>query len=115
VSRNGDRIRLTFNRASFYYGDEATEKNGGTPPDNDYLIEDTNKRVRTFTLLDGAALQGSAQLGGGGSDLQEITPDELVENAATALEAGAEGVPVWLRHERGKEGPIAALAEQFIP
>ena len=116
VVRSGDEVRLTFNRASFFIGDEATEKNGGVPPDNDYFIEDTNQRVRTFTLVEGAALQGSALLGGDGdSDLTEITVDELVENAGRSLDSGIEGIPVWLRHERGKESDVTALAEQFIP
>jgi hypothetical protein len=117
VVRSGDEVRLSFNRASFFVGDEATEKNGGTPPDNDYFIEDTNQRVRTFTLLEGAALQGSALLGGDGgdSDLTEITVDELIENAGRTLDSGIEGIPVWLRHERGRESDVTALAEQFIP
>jgi hypothetical protein len=117
VSRDGDDIELTFNRATFYYGDEATKKNGGKAPDNDYLIEDTNKKVRTFTLKEGAALRGSTLLGGdeAGPDGREITPDELVDNAEAALGGGVAGVPVWLRHEDGKDGPVEALAEQFIP
>jgi hypothetical protein len=116
VSRKGDRIRLTFNRAVFYYGDEATEKNGGTPPDNDYLIEDTNKKVRTFDLAVDAPLEGSVQLGGtrGGSEGVPITEDELVANMR-AQGNNPQGVPVWLRHENGKDGPVTALAEQFIP
>jgi hypothetical protein len=118
VSRRGDEIRLTFNRATFYYGDEATEKNGGTPPDNDYLIEDTNKKVRTFVLAVDAPLEGSTQLGGtrGGSEGIPITEDELVANMRSVVGDNPQGVPVWLRHEDGKkDGPVTALAEQFIP
>jgi hypothetical protein len=117
VTRRGDEVRLTFNRATFYYGDEATEKNGGVPPDNDYLIEDTNKRVRTFVLAEGAALEGSTLLGGedAGPEGREITVDELVDNAADAVAAGSEGIPVWLRHEKGQDSDVTALAEQFVP
>jgi len=116
VTRRGDEIKLTFNRATFYYGDEATKQNGGTPPDNDYLIEDTNKKVRSFELVADAPLEGSSQLGGenAGSDGVPITEDELVASMR-ALNDSPQGVPVWLRHEGGKDGPVTALAEQFIP
>jgi hypothetical protein len=118
VTRKGDQIRLTFNRAVFYYGDEATEKNGGTPPDNDYLIEDTNKKTRTFDLVADAPLEGSSQLGGTrtGPEGVPITEDELVANMRSLAGNNPQGVPVWLRHEGGgKSGPVTALAEQFVP
>jgi hypothetical protein len=116
VSRKGGEIKLTFNRAQFYYGDEATKKNHGTPPDNDYFIEDTNKKVRTFELVADAPLRGSTLLGdGAGPEGKPITADDLVANAKTALATDKEGIPVWLRHESGKEGPVTALAEQFVP
>jgi hypothetical protein len=114
VTGSGDDIELTFNRATFYYGEEAAEKNGGEAPDNDYLIEDTNKRVRTFELKEGAALSGSSLLGGdeAGPEGRELTREELVENAKNA---GSQGIPVWLRHEKGRDSAVTALAEQFIP
>jgi hypothetical protein len=117
VTRSGDTIRLTFNRATFLTGAEATEKNGGTPPDNDYLIEDTNKKLRTFDLVANAPLEGSAQLGGTRTaEGTEITEDELVAAMRNLAGNNPGGVPVWLRHKGGgKDGPVTALAEQFVP
>jgi hypothetical protein len=116
ISTGGGVYTLTFDRATLYTGDAATAHNGGTPPPNDYLVENRNPAVRLFTVEPKAWLHGSFALAGSGAgpEGRAITFAEL---AAGVRRAAAEKrpVPVWLRHAAALDGPVTALKEQFFP
>ena len=63
---SGGQVRVTFDRAQWLTGkayDDYVKAHGA--PDNDYVIVNTSKRLRTFVLPKGAPLSGSAILVGG--------------------------------------------------
>ena len=109
-------VSLQFDRATLYTGAEATRRNGGRRPLDDYLIENDNEVTRSFTLDPKASVMAAGRLLNrtGVVGREPLTMDEFVHNCAQALDAGAK-LPVWLRHTEGMSGPVTALAEQFLP
>lgn len=117
VQKNGDLVTISFDRAAYYTGAAAIERNGGNAPDNDYLIENTNPMIRTFTVQAKAPLIGVNRLVSsheGPVRQQKLDAASFVTNATTALASGL-GIPVWVRHTESENGPITSLAEQYIP
>lgn len=116
TSQDGTLV-LHFDRASFHAGEAATARNGGTAPDDGYLIENTNPAVRTFPLDPQASIIAVSRLVGAGQVSREgLTAAEFLANTRAALAQGpAGGIPVWLRHTDGLAGPVTALSEQYLP
>lgn len=116
VERSGGRLVLVVNRATVYSGARATAKNGGTPPPGGLYIEDVNPRLRRFPVEEGAPVDAGTRLGGASGDLTRITQDDFLDAARRELSGDAgEGIPVWLRHEGGTDGPVTAIAEHATP
>lgn len=117
VQKNGDLVTISFDRADYFTGKEAAVHNGGKAPDNDYLIENVNPVVRTFSVQAKAPLIGVNRLvtaHEGPIEQQRLDADAFVANATTALASGL-GIPVWVRHMQDENGPVTSLAEQYIP
>jgi hypothetical protein len=118
MTKVGDKdgtVTLRFDRATFYSGAAATKHNKGVPPDDDYLIVNTNKALRSFEVDPQASIVASTRLANepGGQSGEALTLSEFVTNAQTALDDSK--VPIWVRHTNGLTGPITALAEQYLP
>lgn len=116
VSKDGV-VTLRFDRAAFYTGDEAKQRNGGKAPDNDYLIENTNPAQRSFILDPQASLIAASRLRNesGVAGRQTLTATEFIDNSTRVLTGSTTDLPVWLRHTDGLSGPVTALAEQYLP
>jgi hypothetical protein len=116
VSRNGT-VTLRFDRATFFTGDAAKQRNGGQTPDNDYLIENTNPAQRSFSLDPKASIivVNRLRTDPGQVGRQTLTLDQFVQNSNRVLTGSITDLPVWLRHTDGLTGPVTALAEQFLP
>jgi hypothetical protein len=110
-------VELRFDRALFFTGQAAIDHNNGEPPDDDYLIQNTNPALRTFQLDPKASIIAANRLADQGitESRQTLTVDQFVRNAQSALSSGNEKLPVWLRHTDGLEGPVTALSEQYLP
>ena len=118
-----DREQFLTGRAALDY---ATENH--QTPLRDYVIVNANPRLREFTVLPDAALYGTVALAAdtllGSPDRPErLTPLSLGERASAWLAADdqspppdrARGIPVWLRHVGGPDGPIGYLGELWVP
>ena len=117
VQKNGDLVTLCFDRASYYTGDEAVRHNGGKAPDDDYVVENNNPAIRTFTVQSRAPLIGVSRLlsdHSGAVRQQKLDASSFVANATAALRSG-QGIAVWVRHTQDADGPVTSLAEQYIP
>jgi hypothetical protein len=116
VSRNGT-VTLRFDRATFFTGDAAKQRNGGQTPDNDYLIENINPAQRSFSLDPKASIIVVNRLRTDPEQVgrETLTLDQFVKNANRVLTGSITDLPVWLRHTDGLTGPVTALAEQFLP
>jgi hypothetical protein len=116
VSKDGV-VTLRFDRAAFYTGEEAKQHNGGTAPDNDYLIENTNPAQRSFNLDPRASIIAASRLRSesGVAGRQTLTVAEFIQNSTQVLTESTTDLPVWLRHTDGLAGPVTALAEQYLP
>jgi hypothetical protein len=115
VNEKDGTVTLRFDRATFYSGAAATKHNKGVPPDDDYLIVNTNKALRSFPVDPKASIVASTRLANepGGESGEALTLSEFVTNSQTALNDSK--VPIWVRHTNGLTGPITALAEQYLP
>jgi hypothetical protein len=116
VSRDGDTVKLSFDRASFLVGKDAEEYFKKHPKEEprDYALVNTNKKLRSFQLVADAEVYGTGQLGGSPSQQQDLTTDELVAKFQS-LPSQDQEVLVWLQHREGEDGPVTYLAEQFTP
>jgi hypothetical protein len=120
IKNSDGTISLQFDRALFYTGAEAKKHNHGEAPDDDYLIENTNPAERVFTLDPKASVMAANRLLSR-TDMvgrQPLSVEEFVHNYQQALTTGStgpSGLPVWLRHSNGVDGPVTAVAEQFLP
>jgi hypothetical protein len=117
VGSSDGTISLQFDRATYYTGAEATKRNGGKPPEDDYLIVNINRAKRSFDLDPNASVMAANRLLNRTDVVtrEPLTVNDFVRNYQQALAAGSTGVPVWLRHSDGRDGPVTALAEQFLP
>ena len=110
--RQGGHVVLTFDRALLLSGDDfdefaATEWH----PNNDHVILNGYKHLRTFRLLPSAEVYGQQVLGPGkGTKTERITVQQLLQRLRTAPRGG---VLVWLAHRGGDNGPVTSLWEQY--
>ena len=114
AGRKGNRIVVTFDRATMLTGEQAEDYLERHPEIDAYdvVIVNRSRRVRTFRLLPSATLYGSQLLGpANGTDTEQISAAQLVRRVASR----ARGVPVWLKHKGGPDGPVVYLAEQYLP
>lgn len=113
VTLKDGTLKIRFDRAEFYTGKAAAKRNGGEIPPNDYLVENSSSKLRTFTVSKKASLIGVNELRGYPETLarQTITRKQLVKN----FKKSNGEVAVWLRHTDGDKGTVTALAEQYIP
>jgi hypothetical protein len=116
VSKDGT-VTLRFDRATFYTGDEAKQRNNGEDPENDYLIENTNPAQRQFTLDPRASIVAVNRLLNqtGQVSRETLTVAEFVANSRRVLTGTTTDLPVWLRHTNGLTGDVTAVAEQYLP
>lgn len=117
VSLKNGKLRVTLQPADFYDGKASKLLNGGTTPPNDYtLVEDETAGPVSYPVTSQASLVGVYQLLGDPEEVarEAITAEELVANFDELEDAS---VPVWVSHAQSPEfeGPVTALAEQFIP
>ena len=117
VSRDGDKVSLSFDRAAFLVGKDAEayfKKHPNQEP-QDYALVNTNSKVRRFELVADAEVYGTYLLGDQQQvHEQQLSVDDLVAKFQ-ALPNKQDGLLVWLRHRDGDDGPVTYLAEQFIP
>jgi hypothetical protein len=118
IDQSGDSVELRFDRAYFYTGAEAKKLNKGVAPPDDYLIQNDNPALRTFTVDPKASLLATTLLTDSGSPSgatrQTLSLAQFVANAERATSNNGR-VPVWLRHTDALTGPVTAVAEQFLP
>jgi hypothetical protein len=116
VSQKNGVVSLRFDRAYFYTGDEATKRNKGVPPEDDYLIQNSNPELRSFTIDPQSSIIAANRIANqaDGVGREALTLDEFVTNTQAALKDGGK-LPIWVRHTNGLTGPITALAEQYLP
>jgi hypothetical protein len=116
VTEKDGTVSIRFDRASFYTGAEAIKHNHGEAPNDDYFIENTNTALRSFALSAKASIQAENALrtDPSGVGREKLTIKQFVHNA-NAISDLNEGVPIWVRHAGGPNGPVTALAEQFLP
>jgi hypothetical protein len=116
ISQKDGVVSVRFDRAYFYTGAEATKRNKGVPPDDDYLIENSNPDLRTFQIDPEASIIATNRIANktDGVGPHALTLNEFVTNTQTALSDGSK-LPIWVRHTNGLAGPITALAEQYLP
>ena len=119
-------VTLHVNRSKFYMGDEAAAKNGGKAPFDDFLIQDTDgDKEYTFTLDPKASIQAEGSLQDNMENTNtrvNLTLSHFVTNMTkldglNAVESDTNEnihIYVWLRHTDGPDGPVTALADQFI-
>jgi hypothetical protein len=108
-------VTLTFDRAYFYTGAEAAKHNKGVEPDDDYLVVDDNLKLRAFNLDQRASIQAESGLRNDSSVGREtLTRPEFIHNFEHRY-SGYKAIAVWVRHTGGPDGPVTALAEQYIP
>jgi hypothetical protein len=110
---NPDRRRVTFDLVSFFTGEAAAEaaKEDGqeSPPPNDYYIRNTNSRLRTLPVRQGAPVTvnvlASSQTGNSTRNVT-VSLDRLAryQNLDRAL--------FWITV---RDGQVTRLAEQFLP
>ncbi len=118
IRSNGGTVTVTVDRAQFLTGPQAVAYIAKHPNyrDAEYVIVNTNKKLRTFPLAPDAEIYGVLML----TDQQtlgkpvQLAPAELVTRAQGILAQKGQ-LLVWLRHQNGLEGPITYLAEQFVP
>jgi hypothetical protein len=113
IDRQG-RLVVTFDRAQMLSGkayDDYVAKHGR--PENDYVIVNASHRLRTFRVSGSATLYGNQILGpANGTRDRIVSPARIVSRLRAS---GVDGVPVWLRHTDGPDGPVVYLAEQYLP
>jgi hypothetical protein len=118
VTAGNGVVTLLVDRRKMYVGAEADARNraAGNPP-NDFFIADPDGEGQelSFVLDPKASLFAEVQLRNGSGDQvgrQKLSRSSFLHNAGRE-----EALPtlVWLRHTDGLEGPVTALAEQFIP
>ncbi|MCE0538026.1 hypothetical protein LWF15_21260 [Kineosporia rhizophila] len=117
VAQKDGKVQLTVQEAEFYTGKAAATINGGVVPPNSYLIaEDGSSAETEYVLAEDASLVGINMLIDDPSvvERQNITREQLVENFRRG---DGQRVPVWVRHPdpEFEDGPVTALAEQYIP
>jgi hypothetical protein len=117
VSLKNGKLRVTLVPAEFYLGKASKLLNGGLTPPNDYtLVEDESADPVTYAVDSKASLVAVNQLLGNPDTVEResITAKELVANFD---ELDDTRVPVWVRHADATEfdGPVTALAEQYVP
>jgi len=105
---------ITFDRAQMLSGKayrDHVAKHG--TPENDYVILNTSTKTRTFRVPATATMYGNQLLGAqDGLRNEVISPKRLVQRVR---QYGDRGVPVWLQHDKGTNGPVVYLAEQYLP
>lgn len=110
------QLTITVDRVIFLTGDEATQANGGVPPDNDHLIINDNPKLRTYVVAPDAALVGVTVLGGDDSatSAEPITAQELVDRTRQELDLG--GFPlVDVSHRSATDATVTAVHERYVP
>jgi hypothetical protein len=125
VTTAGGVVTLHVDRAHFYVGAEAKAHNKGKAPLDDFLFQDTDgNKQYTFTLDPKASIQAEGNLQDNLENTQErvnLTPAKLIKNMTKLNAQNAKSDPdavipvyVWLRHTAGSDGPVTALADQFV-
>jgi hypothetical protein len=108
------QLVVTFDRAQWLTGkayDDHVARHGR--PENDYVVVNASHRVRTLRVSAAATLYGNQLLGPGDGLKDRIVSPARIVSRLRAL--GGAGVPVWLRHVDGPDGPVVYLAEQYLP
>ena len=118
-------ITLHIDREKFYTGDEAAIRNNGKIPLSDYLQEDVDgEQEFSFALDPKASIRVTAQLSSNGEQVEApetLTPQQLIANLdkldlPATPDPDTDGRPLlWLRHTGGGNGPVSAIADQFVP
>jgi hypothetical protein len=118
-------VTLHVDRSNFYIGEDATAH--GAEENRDWIVKDTDGEGKelSFVLDPKASLQAEAGLRNDhdfGSNVREnLTQAQILANMTyvtkknTANPDETETVYVWLRHADGVDGPVTAVADQFIP
>jgi hypothetical protein len=126
ITTTGGVITLYLDRAHFYVGAEAKAHNKGETPLDDYVFDDTDgKKIFTFTLDPKASIQAEANLQKDQENTDErvkLTRAQFVQNMTAMMTQNAGQtdpdsivpVYVWLRHAGGPDGPVTAIADQFV-
>ena len=127
ITVKGGVVTLHVDRAHFYAGAQAKAHNKGVVPLDGVLFQDTDgNKEYAFTLDPKASIQAEGDLQDNQGNTDErvtLTRDQFIRNM-TALQAQDAGrtdpgsafrVLVWLRHTDGPDGPVTALADQFLP
>ena len=117
VTKKDGKVRVTVQEAEFYTDKAAATINGGVMPPNSYLVvEDESMYEGEYVLAEDASLFGSNMLRENPEmvERESITREQLVKNFK---QNGGQRVPVWVRHidPSFDDGPVTALAEQYIP
>ena len=119
-------VTLHVDRTHFYQGAEAKAHNHGEMPIDDLIFDDTDgAKELTFTLDPKASLQGEAELSQNGEGNYKtrdtITMDHFIKTMTKIDTANAAADPdsrsyvrIWMRHTNGPDGPVTALADQWI-
>jgi hypothetical protein len=110
-------VTLVFDRATFYTGTAAQEQSQGQVLDNGHWIENTNPAQRSFPIDPQASIQAEHRLRNDPDQLgrQLLTLEQFVLNATRVLTESTTVLGVWLRHTGGLDGPVTAVAEQYLP
>jgi len=116
------QVTLHLDREKYYTETKAATHNSGGTLLDDYLVEDLDgDQELTFTLDPKASIQAGAELSSNGEQVEApetLTPAELIQNLKELdlpTDPDAAGPLVWLRHTGGANGPVTAVAEQFVP
>jgi hypothetical protein len=118
-------ITLHVDREKFYLGEEAVAHNKGKIPLGDYIQEDLDgDQELSFTLDPKASIRVTARLSSNGEQVEApetLTPQQLIANLdkldlPAAPDPDTDGRPLlWMRHTGGGNGPVSAIADQFVP
>jgi hypothetical protein len=126
VTTSNGIVTLHVDRTTFYLGKEAEALNKNDNID-DWAVKDTDGEGKelTFTLDPKASLQAEADLQDNRENTNkrvDLTRKQFLHNIDAVTvhykKNGFDGpgtVYVWLRHTGGADGPVTALADQFVP
>lgn len=116
VRDEGGHLLVTLDRVVFLTGDAATAANGGVPPDNDHVIINSNRRLRTYPVADDATLTGVTVLGTDESatSAEALTAEQFLDLARGALADGTRPL-VDLRHRSARDVTVVDVHERYVP
>jgi hypothetical protein len=117
IARASGGVVLRVDRASFLTGKKAAAYYAAHPKLEplDYAVINTNPRVRSFRLADGAVIYAQYALGTGTEVKTETISVDQLYTRATELLSSNQNTLLWLRHTEDPDGPVYYVAEQYVP